>query len=280
MKILGLAGRKGSGKTTSANYLFGMAMKNIGLINKFSINDKGQLVVPMLDETQTREEDTVIDPLTPNREAQDFFAENVWPFCKIYAFADPLKAICCQILGLSPQQCYGSQEDKNTNTHLNWEDMPSVIDPRMMKEFHINSDDLIKLKLIQHDPGKMTAREVMQYVGTEIFRSMYKDVWVHATMRKISIESPQIAVISDVRFKNECEAIKNVGGKIIFFTRSPYERDKHPSETLYEMNSQKKSSIADNENLFDAVIDNKELSIDEQNQQLESIISNWAISLK
>jgi len=38
---------------------------------------------------------------------------------KTYSFADPLKRnICIDLLGLTEQQCYGSDEDKNSLTNI------------------------------------------------------------------------------------------------------------------------------------------------------------------
>ena len=61
----------------------------------------------------------------------------------------------------------------------------------------------------------MTAREVMQYVGTDFFRKIYPDVWVDSTIRKIESEAPDLAVIVDCRFPNETKGVKEAGGKVI-----------------------------------------------------------------
>jgi hypothetical protein len=55
-------------------------------------------------------------------------------------------------------------------------------------------------------------RRLLQVFGTEVGRDMFgEDFWV--TLALNSIDSPN-AVISDVRFKNEAEAIKRAGGQI------------------------------------------------------------------
>jgi len=91
---------------------------------------------------------------------------------KIYNFADPLKEnICIEVLGLTHDQCYGSDDQKNELVDCYWDD------------------------------GKqMTAREVMQFVGTNIFRKMKHNVWSSATINKIQKEKPKIAIIADCRF--------------------------------------------------------------------------------
>ena len=80
--------------------------------------------------------------------------------CGLYGFADPLKkTICIDLLGLSENQCYGTDEDKNSLTNIKWKSMP---------DYNISwtySKD--------YDPsGFMTARQVMEFVGTRIFREI------------------------------------------------------------------------------------------------------------
>lgn len=118
-KIIAIAGRKQSGKSTSCDFI------------KSKLNS-----------------------IDPNLSA------------KIYSFADPLKQdICMNILGLTYDQCYGSDDDKNTLTTLLWTDMPGY------------NPSASSLK------GYMTARQVMEFVGTNIFRMMKDSVWVDATLK-------------------------------------------------------------------------------------------------
>jgi len=104
----------------------------------------------------------------------------------------------------------------------------------------------------------MTAREVMQYVGTEVFRKMYHNVWADATIRRIEIEQPLVALITDCRFPNEVEAIQKAGGKVMRLTRDIYEgQDQHPSETALDKDEFDWSK-------FDWVIDNHKMNLLEQ----------------
>jgi len=147
---------------------------------------------------------------------------------KIYNFADLLKKnVCMDIFGMTYDQCYGSDDDKNTITHLQWEDKP------------------------------LSAREVMQFVGTDIFRKMDKNVWANATINQIEKESPELAVIADCRFPNEVEAVKKAGGIVIKLTRNPFNSD-HTSEVALD------SSVYSSTN-FDIVITNHLMDIDQQN---------------
>ena len=108
-------------------------------------------------------------------------------------------------------------------------------------------------------PGPMTGREVLQYLGTDIFRSMYQNVWVDACLRQIQEDAPEVALVSDVRFDNEIKAIQEQDGFVIGLTRNPYKAsDMHESETQIDKYLQ----------LCNVVIENDNLSIPQQNEQI------------
>jgi len=164
---------------------------------------------------------------------------------KIYNFADPLKQdICMNILGLSYDQCYGSDEDKNSLTDIRWEDLPGF-----NSDVHSPAD---------YDPsGRMTARQVLQFVGTDIFRRMKHNVWADATIAKIKKESPHLALIADCRFPNEVKAVKDTGGIVIKLTRNPFNSD-HSSETALDIQNYNHSN-------FDIVLTNHLMDEEKQN---------------
>jgi hypothetical protein len=160
-----------------------------------------------------------------------YFNGVIEPFngAKIYNFADPLKKdICMNILGLTYNQCYGEDIDKNTLTDIEWEGK------------------------------KLNAREVMQFVGTNIFRKMKNDVWSGATINKIKNETPNLAIIADCRFPNEVEAVKDVGGIVIKLTRNPYNSNHESEVALDEVNYCNSN--------FDLIIHNESLTIPQQNE--------------
>lgn len=163
-------------------------------------------------------------------------------WCKTYNFADSLKTdICINILGLSYEQCYGEDIDKNTLTDMEW------------------------------DGIRLTAREVMQLVGTDFFRKMNKNVWTRAAINKIkdirSLEQTgHVAIIADCRFPNEVEAVRDIGGYVIKLTRNPFNSN-HSSETALDTNNYC-------QNNFDLVIDNHNLSIDQQNTAVYNFLKD------
>lgn len=161
---------------------------------------------------------------------------------KIYNFADPLKTdICINIFGMTHAQCYGSDSDKNELVNCYW---PNTSD-------------------------QMTAREVMQYVGTDIFRKIQHNVWADATIIKIHKEQHDLSIIADCRFPNEVEAVKRAGGYVIKLMRNIYNSD-HESETALDENKF-------DHHKFDLVIDNRSLNIDEQNAIIFSFLQNKGI---
>lgn len=166
----------------------------------------------------------------------------VEPFngAKIYNFADPLKKdICINILGMTYEQCYGSDEQKNELVDCWWENK------------------------------RLTAREVMQFVGTNIFRKMQNNVWADATIHKIHNEKPPVAVVADCRFPNEVTAIKNAGGVVIKLMRNPFNSD-HESETALDGDNYDYSN-------FDLVVPNDTMSIPQQNRFIVEQLKNKGI---
>ena len=168
-----------------------------------------------------------------------YYNGTIAPFngAKIYNFADPLKKdICMNILGLTYDQCYGDDTAKNSITNIEWEGK------------------------------KLSARDVMQFVGTDIFRKMKQDVWSSATVNKILMEAPKLAIVADCRFPNEVDAVKNAGGIVIKLTRNPYNSD-HASETALDDNNYS------NDN-FDLVIYNDLLNIQQQNRAVLNFLQS------
>ncbi len=169
-----------------------------------------------------------------------------------YAYADVLKQMCMDLFGLSYAQCYGTDAEKNTATKLHWVDMPTFNE----REFRGNWD------------VSMSGREVLQYFGTEIVRKMFSNAWVDATLRKIQKESPDIALVTDVRFPNEVEGIHLLSGKVLRLLRAPCTEDEHESERALD------PEVFD-WHQFDAVLDNRIMTIEEQRRPVVDQVLYW-----
>jgi len=163
-----------------------------------------------------------------------------------YSFADPLKEFLMKVFGCTYNQMYGSNADKDTFTKIRWENLPKL--PEWYAE--VSPKGLF-----------LTARQLMQYFGTEIIRTMYESAWVQATIQKIQDESVDYAIICDCRFPNEIELlIEKFGGQTTIIR---LERN--------HLKGRHKSEIALDKYPFDTVpsyvsINNKDITCDEKNR--------------
>lgn len=240
-KIVGFAGKMQSGKDSSCNLLYAIALRNMLKMTPFAeVNAEGKIVAEDADGNRN-----VLNVDSRNPEFMAFMAENVWPLIRKFSFAEPLKETCQHILGLSEESVWGTNEQKNQPTHLKWGDMPVV--PKGKS-------------------GAMTGREVMEYFGTQIMRKMYPNVWADALIRRIRAMNPKYAVVCDVRFLNEVEAIKNAGGKVIRLTLTTPEAaaNKHISNTAL-----------DDYNDWDFVLDNANMTMKEAHVVLIEKLIEW-----
>lgn len=168
---------------------------------------------------------------------------------RIYSFAGPIKEFCYKVLGLTYEQCYGSDADKNTFTKYWWEDMPHY--PRILERLRKEAQELQSQKpwwmrfaewvtgatpvenyvAFTAPSGLMTARQVLQEVGTGIGRQIDHSLWSMATYSAIKRDNPDVAVIDDCRFPEEADAGWNERGVVIRLERAPFKgKDQHASE--------------------------------------------------
>jgi|LakMenEpi12Oct12_1017442.scaffolds.fasta_scaffold00003_24 hypothetical protein len=246
-KIIAISGRKQSGKNTVANFITGSILKNKGMIQDFNINNDGNLEIKT---TNSKNEIGwgVLDLMRKDEIFINYAENELWPHVKIYHFADPLKEICTNLFNIDTKTVYGNDKQKNNKINLNWEDMPENHDSKK---------------------GRMTAREFMQHFGTNILRKMKDDIWVQATITRIFGENSEIAIIPDVRFPNEIEAIKDNGGTVIRLTRNVF-NDPHHCESILDKN------VYDWSN-FDYVIENHGVSVKDLTCELNKINNLWNI---
>eukprot|EP00697_Spironema_sp_BW2_P017365 gnl/Spiro4/9024_TR4758_c0_g1_i1.p1 gnl/Spiro4/9024_TR4758_c0_g1~~gnl/Spiro4/9024_TR4758_c0_g1_i1.p1 ORF type:complete len:177 (-),score=16.46 gnl/Spiro4/9024_TR4758_c0_g1_i1:257-754(-) len=120
-------------------------------------------------------------------------AEFLAPEFKNYAFADPLKIACKALFVLDDSQLWGDKKE--------------VVDDRW----------------------GVTPREMMQKVGTEMFRDqltrvmpnlrLYKggqeSIWVDLFRKWFEHQTSNV-VVSDLRFADECAAVRELGGHIVW----------------------------------------------------------------
>lgn len=120
-----------------------------------------------------------------------------------------------------------------------------------------------KIRDTLKDPiwGK-TAVEAMQFVGTEIFREGFdKDVWIKIASRKI--QEHDLVVVSDVRFENEVEFIRQSGGEIWVLYENPEDIVPKTPEQLAKLTGTKAHA---SENSFQGAILEGDVKIHNQRE--------------
>jgi hypothetical protein len=252
-QIIGFAGKKQSGKNTCCNFITMLKLIEDGVCKKARINSDGEIEVSdIFGETILNQEYFLFKKPIVNVDAVLDQTKSV----KIYAFADPLKRIAIDVLGLKEEKVYGSDKDKNELTNIFWENMPGVVSNKT--SFYVEGvDSEFWNNIVIHENGPMTIREVLQFLGTDIFRNMNPQIWVDALLRRIKKDSVGIALICDVRFENEIKSIKGNDGIVIGLNKRT-EKDKKNSHISEDIKLE----------LCNKVIDNSELNITEQNKEV------------
>ena len=256
-RILGFSGKIGSGKTSHCNFIFALAFTHLLQRTPFAeVNKEGKLVVQDKDNKLM-----IVDPADRSPAAIRWnLQEGIFPFIRLYSTAEYLKKISIELFDLDYSNVYGSQEDKNKPTHLLWENMPS--------RPYVDNDPK-DIYGVHSKIGTMTGREFLEYLGTDIIRKIHPDAHANALARLIKTEDPYyglsyICLTDDIRFPNEVKALQDIGGKVIRLTRETDEAKKN----LHESNC----SLDNQEHLFDHVIDNQNLTMEESFGKLMSYL--------
>lgn len=83
-----------------------------------------------------------------------------------------------------------------------------------------------------------TIREILQKIGTEMFRDLINpNIWVDYMDRKVKESEKSLIFVPDLRFANEEAWIKSVGGLIIKVSREDHEAvsNVHASESYIDL---------------------------------------------
>ena len=257
--IIGISGKKQAGKTTIANIIHGEVLTHNKMVNDYNISEKGKLVIKTTN-SKNQEGWGEFDIERKDEEFVEYAHYNMWPHVKLYNFADPVKDMCINLFGFTYEQAYGTDGQKNqTLSDIRWEDMPRFQNMKLMKKMPIDAKKSWKWR-----EGEMTAREFMQFFGTDIMRKIHPNVWANACLNKITKEGSDLAVVADVRFPNEVEAINRAGGKVLRLERDVH-NDNHDSETALD---------ADNYNHanFWHVLDNKDMTIGDTIVEIKNLL--------
>ena len=236
-KVIGFAGNKQAGKNTTANVLHGIVLKKRGMVKDYTLGNNGELLIKVI---SGKDEWSVFDVTRKDNDFIEYAESQMWPYIKIYSFADSLKWIGKELFNIPYKCLYGTDEQKNQQIdHLLWENMPGVTTHKTSQKL---VDNVVAGRLgvyyekvlsgvVYHKPGPMTAREFMQFFGTEVMRKMWEPVWVNNTIKRIQEEDSELAIVADVRFPNEVTSLQDIGGKVYWLNRKMY-NDTHGSENV------------------------------------------------
>lgn len=187
---------------------------------------------------------------------------NNGPEFEIKKFAGKLKQIASLLTGINISD-FEYQDFKNTYLDENWDYWCVVVEDNgkvsfVSQKFATRDQAAIEALALEKNLGtfrmkyvieqrRMTVRQLLQELGTEAMRDgLHTNVWVNALFAdfkfaKMSQYNPSHWLITDMRFPNELEAIKERGGITIRVTRDyalrggPEDpKNLHPSETALD----------------------------------------------
>ena len=177
---------------------------------------------------------------------------------RTYSFADDLKNFLHDSFGIEKAHLYGSDDEKNVFTKYKWDTLPSFVrwtnsSSKSMRrkglgDYTLACEDRSFIQSINDDQsffnamcdgwipggfrkGNLTARELMQIIGTDVGRRMFhSNIWVDSTISRIKRDNPKIAMIDDLRFCTEAESVVSNDGVVVLLSRNNESTDIHGSE--------------------------------------------------
>lgn len=140
-----------------------------------------------------------------------------------HAFADPIKRYCNTVLDIPESLLWGDDYAKSTETKYKWSTMP--------EELFIGPMRHMRILALLADRKFLTVREVLQIVGTDLGRRVWgEDIWIQSMRRLICQTSADYFLITDVRFPNEANVVRENGGKLWMIKGRGKEGDSHSTE--------------------------------------------------
>jgi hypothetical protein len=261
-QVLVLAGCRQSGKSSSAKFIHGCRMLGAGTIDWFTQADNGDLVVKAFlqnEKGEKEEANAILDIYRRDFEFAQYAHEKIWPFIKVESFAESLKQTAIEVLGLDPENVYGTDEDKAKPTHLKWDGFWHLLSIERQKELCKKRE--VEWKKNTPLTDNPTNREVLQDFGT-ICRLFDEDCWVNACWRRIEGEGYPFIVIDDCRYLNEITISKKKNATIVLLDNQPIQ-DNHTSEKV----------LTFDRSIFDFVVENSKMSMEEKNNELIKILT-------
>ncbi|MBT5188188.1 MAG: hypothetical protein HOM01_15375 [Kordiimonadaceae bacterium] len=143
------------------------------------------------------------------------------------AIASPLKQFAIDYCGVDKSLPWGTDADKNKGIGQ-WGDFFN--EGIVMGQGRLVDDTI-------------TVRELLQVLGTDVFRGIHKNWWINVLKSRINrgdfdqtegSGDPAVVFVTDVRFLNEVEAINAMGGYTVKIDRDVF-GDTHGSEASVDL---------------------------------------------
>lgn len=261
-----------AGKTSGCTVVYGYHLASLGVVPNANIDPNGRMSVIYNKKTN---EGIYFDIDNDSPEMIDFKSKNVWPHIKHASFADALKDSIVKLFSVDRKLIYGTDDDKNTITHIEWK----LVLP-FLSEDRIRNIERKWLASNKPFPKYLTIRELCQVFGTDMCRSIDENCHLRSAVSSLIKDNPTIGFICDGRFENEFfyfdspEAKKLLGDTKVW--RIKYTRNSSPDNPPGEQ------GLPDvPEDRYDLVIDNRNISVLEKNDILINfLIKNDVLSAK
>lgn len=191
---------KQAGKTTSCTAFYGYYLTQLGVIPNANIDPNGKMSVVY---NRNTNEGIYFDIDDDSPEMVEFKRRNVWQHIKHSSFADALKNSIVSLFSIDKKLIYGTDEDKNTLTHIRWADAFKLMSPERVAKIqsHHRTFEGLGLK----PPEFLTIRELCQVFGTDICRTLDLKCHLRSAVSTLLTDNPTVGYIPDGRFENEFE---------------------------------------------------------------------------
>lgn len=240
--IIGISGKIGSGKDLVGQIMQVLSCSASDFINTNSMYDI-KSVLNWLNSSEDTPWEKMMFP--DHKVTKNFLSKH--KTVEIKKFADKLKDIVCLLIGCTREQLE-DRDFKEKELGEEWDFYEAgEWNKRFILATNIPYDETSYMGITKQ---KMTPRLMLQLLGTECGRQIiHPNIWVNALFADYEKDSNWI--ITDVRFPNEAQAIKDKGGIVIRVNRD-YQNPLMPEIGIPEHLSE--TALDDYE--FDHVIDN------------------------
>lgn len=139
--------------------------------------------------------------------------------CKQYSFAEALKCEVYDVLA-DPFNKYWQNAQAN---YLALPHPPECFEGGhllVQGKLYVGEDNVRKVAWV--DSNRAELRSLLQHYGTDYRRGQSPFYWVQVVAKRIKDEAPQIALITDLRFKSEFHYVGSVGGYTVRLRRYGY----------------------------------------------------------